>query len=196
MDSGKGGCNDNVLQGNDFSYAPTNGIEVTFSRNIISGNRIFECDHGIWGGYSYNTVIAGNQFRQNRIAIAIEHGQENEIHHNIFHENNEAIRLWANKQQPADWGYAKNRDTRSRDYAIINNNFNSNPIVMNIIRSEKLNVFDNIYDEYETLFKIDSTVTGFDTTLMRKYLKSLVLIAPNLFLIFHRHKMHLPETRH
>jgi hypothetical protein len=30
---------------------------------------------------------------------------------------------------------------------------------MNIIRSEKLNVFDNIYDEYETLFKIDSTVT-------------------------------------
>jgi parallel beta-helix repeat protein len=137
---------------------------VTFSRNIISGNRIFECDHGIWGGYSYNTVIAGNQFRQNRIAIAIEHGQENEIHHNIFHENNEAIRLWANKQQPADWGYAKNRDTRSRDYAIINNNFNSNPIVMNIIRSEKLNVFDNIYDEYETLFKIDSTVTGFDTT--------------------------------
>jgi hypothetical protein len=35
MDSGKGGCNDNVLQGNDFSYAPTNGIEVTFSRNVI-----------------------------------------------------------------------------------------------------------------------------------------------------------------
>jgi parallel beta-helix repeat protein len=97
MDSGKGGCNDNVLQGNDFSYAPTNGIEVTFSRNIISGNRIFECDHGIWGGYSYNTVIAGNQFRQNRIAIAIEHGQENEIHHNIFHENNEAIRLGQEK---------------------------------------------------------------------------------------------------
>jgi parallel beta-helix repeat protein len=164
MDSGKGGCNDNVLQGNDFSYAPTNGIEVTFSRNIISGNRIFECDHGIWGGYSYNTVIAGNQFRQNRIAIAIEHGQENEIHHNIFHENKEAIRLWARKEQPADWGYAKNRDTRSRDYAIVNNNFNSNLVVMNITRSEKINVFENIYDEYETLFKTDSTVTGFDTT--------------------------------
>ena len=35
---------------------------------------------------------------------------------------------------------------------------------MNIIRSEKINVFENIYDEYETLFKTDSTVTGFDTT--------------------------------
>ena len=29
MDSGKGGCNDNVLVKNDFSFAPTNGIEVT-----------------------------------------------------------------------------------------------------------------------------------------------------------------------
>jgi len=164
MDSGKGGCNDNVLEGNDFSYAPTNGVEVTFSRNVISGNRIFECDHGIWGGYSYNTVIAGNQFRLNRIAIAIEHGQDNEIHHNIFHENKEAIRLWANKQQPADWGYAKYRDTRSRDYVIGNNNFNSNPLVMSIIRTENLNVFDNIYASYETLFKMDSTVIGFDTT--------------------------------
>src|SRR6187397_1688484 len=164
MDSGKGGCNDNVLRENDFSYAPTNGIEVTFSRNVIAGNRIFECDHGIWGGYSYNTVIAGNQFRSNRIGIAIEHGQENEIHHNIFINNKEAIRLWARKEQPADWGYAKSRDTRSRDYVISNNNFNSNLVVMNIIRSEKLYVFDNIYNEYETLFKIDSTVTEFDTT--------------------------------
>jgi parallel beta-helix repeat protein len=164
MDSGKGGCNDNVLQGNDFSYAPTNGIEVTFSRNIIAGNRVFECDHGIWGGYSYNTVIAGNQFRYNRIAIAIEQGQDNDIHHNIFYENKEAIRLWARKEQPADWGYAKNRDTRSRDYAIVNNNFNSNPLVISMNRTENLNVFDNIYTEYETLFKIDSTVTGLDTT--------------------------------
>jgi parallel beta-helix repeat protein len=173
MDSGTGGCNDNRLIKNDFSYAPTNGIEVTFSRNIISGNRIFECDHGIWGGYSYNTVIEENQFRSNRIAIAIEHGQENEIHHNTFLLNKEALRLWGRKEQPADWGYARNRDTKSRDYIIINNNFNSNPLVMNINRTEKLNVFDNIYNEYETLFKLDSTVIGFDTTMndeiSRKY---------------------------
>src|SRR5690606_19940691 len=58
METGEGGCNDNLLVGNDFSYAPTNGIEVTFSRNHIFGNRIFGCDHGIWGGYSYDTRIA------------------------------------------------------------------------------------------------------------------------------------------
>jgi parallel beta-helix repeat protein len=164
MDSGKGGCNDNKLVRNDFSFAPTNGIEVTFSRNTILNNRMIECDHGIWGGYSYNTIIAGNQFRSNRIAIAIEHGQENGIHHNIFYDNKEAIRLWARKEQPADWGYAKSRDTRSRDYAINNNNFTNNPIVFNLNRTEKLNVFDNIYSEYETLFKADSTVVGLDTT--------------------------------
>lgn len=164
MDSGKGGCNDNKLVKNDFSFAPTNGIEVTFSRNTIMDNRIIECDHGIWGGYSYNTIISGNLFRNNRIAIAIEHGQENNLRYNIFHENKEAIRLWARKEQPADWGYAKNRDTRSRDYKITNNNFTSNPLVFNISRSERLNVFDNIYDDYEKLFKTDSTVFDLDTT--------------------------------
>ena len=184
MDSGSGGCNDNKLIKNDFSYAPTNGIEVTFSRNVISGNRIFECDHGIWGGYSYNTEIAGNQFRSNRIAIAIEHGQENEIHHNIFFENKEAIRLWARKEQPADWGYAKNRDTRSRNYIIANNNFNSNPLVMNINRTETLNVFDNIYTENEIRLKMDSTVSGLDTAwndpISLKYGSDTVELVPSI----------------
>jgi parallel beta-helix repeat protein len=163
MDNGQGGCNDNVLSGNDFSYAPTNGIEVTFSRNIITNNRIFECDHGIWGGYSYNTIISGNQFRNNRIGIAIEHGQENEIHHNIFYKDKEAIRLWGRKEQPADWGYAKNRDTRSRDYIIASNNFTGNKLVMSLNRTEKLNVFNNTYSDFTDLLKTDSTVIFFDT---------------------------------
>ena len=163
MDSGKGGCNDNVLQGNDFSYAPTNGIEVTFSRNVIKGNRIFECDHGIWGGYSYNTLISENQFRSNRIGIAIEHGQDNQIHQNIFFRNKEGIRLWSRKEQPSDWGYAKNRDTRSRNYIINNNNFTSNDIAINVSRTENLNVFENIYIENEDIFKTDSTVIDLDT---------------------------------
>ena len=47
MDKGQGGCNDNRVIENDFSFAPTNGVEVTFSRNYIANNRIYECDHGI-----------------------------------------------------------------------------------------------------------------------------------------------------
>jgi hypothetical protein len=166
MDSGQGGCNDNLLVKNDFSFAPTNGIEVTFSRNVIRENRIYECDHGIWGGYSYNTSIAGNKFRNNRIAIAIEHGQENQINYNLFSEDKEAIKLWARKEQPADWGYAKNRDTRSRDYEIKYNSFNRNGIVYNLNRTENLLITSNTYGSSDVLYKIDSTVTGIDSAIV------------------------------
>ncbi len=162
MDTGLGGCNDNVLWQNDFSYAPTNGIEVTFSRNIIIRNRVFECDHGIWGGYSYNSRISDNRFRNNRIAIAIEHGQENRIHHNLFAGDKEAIKLWARNEQLADWGYAKYRDTRSRNYIIASNSFNENEVVYNISQTDSLKIFGNRYNETEVIFKTDSTVTNID----------------------------------
>ncbi len=164
MDTGKGGCNDNVLIGNDFSFAPTNGVEVTFSRNRISGNRIFECDHGIWGGYSYSSMITGNQFRDNRIAIAIEHGQHINISYNLFSKDKEAIKLWSRKQQPTDWGYAKYRDTRSADYVIAMNSFNSNPTVVNVTRTDSLKIFGNTYSDFDNKLNLDSTVTNIDST--------------------------------
>jgi len=165
MDTGEGGCNYNMIDENDFSYAPTNGIEVTFSQNTINNNRIFECDHGIWGGYSYNMTISNNKFSGNRIGIAIEHGQENNIQYNIFSGDKEAIRLWARKEQPADWGYAKNRDTRSRDYTIVYNSFNNNPVVYNFRMTNQLNVFGNTVSNSETIFRTDSSVTNLDTTI-------------------------------
>ena len=163
MDSGLGGCNDNLLYGNDFSYAPTNGIEVTFSRNRIIRNRMFECDHGIWGGYSYSTVINDNKFGDNRIAIAIEHGQGNEIGYNIFLRDKEAIKLWARKEQPADWIYAQKRDTRSFGYTFIENSFNSNPVALNLSRSSQLKFIGNTYSFTGVNIKADSTVTGIDS---------------------------------
>jgi parallel beta-helix repeat protein len=84
MDTGLGGCNDNFIYGNDFSYAPTNGIEVTFSSNLIMKNILKDCDHGVWGGYSYETDITDNRFENNRIGIAIEHGQAMNIVLNSF----------------------------------------------------------------------------------------------------------------
>ncbi|MGZ8541286.1 MAG: right-handed parallel beta-helix repeat-containing protein [Chitinophagaceae bacterium] len=173
MDTGKGGCNDNMIIGNDFSYAPTNGIEVTFSRNIISDNRIFECDHGIWGGYSYESTISNNNFRNNRIAIAIEHGYQNQIAFNLFSKDKEAIKLWARKEQPADWGYAKYRDTRSRDYNIVANSFNSNPVVFNLNRTENLNIFSNTISGSDIVYKIDSTVAGIDSTIHDELVEKL-----------------------
>lgn len=163
MDNGQGGCNDNIIAGNDFSYAPTNGVEVTFSRNTIIDNRIFECDNGIWGGYSYETKIANNKLRNNKRAIAIEHGQYDTIAYNIFYGNKTAVHLWAREQQPSDWGYAKYRDTKSHNYIIASNNFISNETTYNLNRTDSLNLMSNIYSGFETLYKTDSTVTNLDT---------------------------------
>lgn len=123
MDNGQGGCNDNLLYGNDFSHAPTNGIEATFSRNKFQNNLILECWHGIWGGYSYETAVLDNVFGLNAQAIAWEHGQDNRIEGNVFHRDREGIHLWMNPTQDPNWGYPKNRDTRSRGYKISNNSF-------------------------------------------------------------------------
>ncbi|OQY93898.1 MAG: hypothetical protein B6D37_10565 [Sphingobacteriales bacterium UTBCD1] len=163
MDTGKGGCNDNVIMGNDFSYAPTNGVELTFSRNTIADNRIYECDHGIWGGYSFESVINSNKFRDNRIAIAIEHGQQNEITYNIFFKDKEAIRLWGNKEEPSDWGYPKFRDTRSRDYTIVSNSINKVPIVFNFSQTDNMKIFNNSFVDCGEIYKTDASVSGLDT---------------------------------
>lgn len=126
MDTGKGGANDNVFYRNDFSHAPTNGIEATFSRNTFVENRVEENWHGVWGGYSYSSIWSNNHFSRNTEGMAIEHGQDNVIQENTFERNEIAIRLWQNATQDPDWGYPKNRDTRSRGYKILANTFREN----------------------------------------------------------------------
>ena len=132
MDSGTGGSNDNLFYGNNVSYATANGIEATFSRNKIIENTAWGSEYGVWGGYSYNTEIVGNDFRNNRTGVAIEHGQDNLIANNRFDGDSTAIRLWADSIAPSDWGYPKYRDTRSRDYWISGNKFNRNRTTLDI----------------------------------------------------------------
>lgn len=143
MDSGEGGVNDNVFVGNDFSYAPTNGMEATFSRNAFIGNRIVGSDHGFWGGYSYESVVAGNCFANNRIGIAIEHGQQISVGANRFDGDTLAIRLWADSIEPSDWGYPRHRDTRSRDWRITNNVFAGNKDVISAKNTTALDTANN-----------------------------------------------------
>ena len=132
MDSGPGGANDNMFYGNDFSFSTANGIEATFSRNLFFQNRVVGNEYGVWGGYSFSSRIVGNDFRDNRTGIAIEHGQDNVISENSFTRDSTAIRLWADSIEPSDWGYPKHHDTRSRDYRIANNAFVDNRTIMNV----------------------------------------------------------------
>ncbi len=159
MDKGEGGCNDNYIYKNDFSYAPTNGVEVTFSKNNILENIIKECDHGIWGGYSWETSIYGNLFYKNRIGIAIEHGQHNNISGNTFDSNKQAaIKIWARKTQPADWGYARKRNTRSMNYSFWQNSFKNENTAFDITLTTGITWYENKYENTGTQIKKDSSV--------------------------------------
>lgn len=154
MDSGEGGCNDNFIYGNDFSRAPTNGIEVTFSRNKIQGNLIQECTYGIWGGYSYESTIMGNLIATCKTGIAIEHGQQNTISRNLFMGDSSGINLWARESQPGDWGYAKKRDTRNRDAVVDRNVFLDVRKPLKISNSENISINgENLFFGYEKVLE-------------------------------------------
>jgi hypothetical protein len=115
------GNNDNLLVGNDFSYAAAHGIENTFSfgnrylSNRIVGNAI--C--GVWAGYSRETLIAGNDFEQNgemgygleRGGVNIDHGGDNSIVRNSFVKNQCGIHLWGGPNpefEKKNWAKANN----------------------------------------------------------------------------------------
>jgi nitrous oxidase accessory protein NosD len=151
MDTGEGGANDNIFYDNDFSFAPTNGMEATFSRNVFYGNRVEECWHGLWGGYSFDSWIAANRFARNVEAIAIEHGQDNRITENHFDGDETAIRLWKNATQDPNWGYAKKRDTRSRDYVIAGNTFSGNATALKIAETQNVRVLTNAFEKVGTV---------------------------------------------
>lgn len=140
MDSGQGGANDNVFRGNDFSHAVANGIEATFSRNTFVENKVDDCWHSVWGGYSFDSVFLRNSFVGSTDGIAIEHGQNNVIAGNRFGQNETAIRLWANATQDPSWGYAKARDTRSRGYQIHGNVFDGNKFDISTLRTDGVDV--------------------------------------------------------
>lgn len=158
MESGLGGSNDNLFFGNDASFAVTNGVELTFSRNRLIGNRIDGGQYGLWGGYSYQSEIRGNRFRGNVVGIAIEHGQDNRILANRFGGDGTAIRLWANPSEPADWGYPRRRDTRSRNVDIAGNVFDSNRVALRIDRTDGVRLAGNRYEGVDTL--LVSAVAG------------------------------------
>lgn len=153
MDTGQGGANDNLLYGNDFSHAPANGIEATFSRNIFVNNLLLESWHGIWGGYSYDSKVIANVFGYNTQAIAWEHGQNNEIALNTFYRDNEAIAIWSNPTQDPNWGYAKYRDTRSRDWVIKENVFQQTfANVFRLSRSQSIRIENNFISNAGSVF--------------------------------------------
>jgi hypothetical protein len=165
MDTGEGGCNDNLFYGNDFSHAPTNGIETTFSRNTFVNNLVLECWHGVWGGYSYDSEFIGNVFGLNAEAIAIEHGQNNKILINGFYGDTVGIRLWANESQDPNWVYPKKRDTKSHGYIIGNNIFEKfGELAFSFTRTSEVSMTENIVNGFGKAFELGTGNSGLRDT--------------------------------
>lgn len=160
MDTGVGGCNDNVVYGNDFSHAPANGIEATFSRNTFANNYLRECNYGVWGGYSFNSVIVGNWIFDDGVGVAIEHGQDNAIRGNYFRLPPRAIRLWQNSTQDPDWGYPKHHDTKSRDYKIEGNFISRADAAFDLTDTTGVSITGNQVQLVDTLVKRQGNTQG------------------------------------
>jgi len=137
-----GGSDRNLWYQNDFSYAVANGIEATFSRgNRAIGNRLNGChQHGVWGGYSRELVIADNELRGTLgPAISIEHGQENRIVANRIADNELGLELWWDEDPELVGGpFGQRRDTSSRDTWVLANEFARNGCDLALRRSERL----------------------------------------------------------
>src|SRR6266478_4072457 len=169
MDTGEGGANDNLFYGNDFSFAPANGIEATFSRNTFIGNYVEGCEYGMWGGYSFDSRIVGNRFLNNRTGIAIEHGQNNLIVANIFSDDSTSIRVWGDSITPSDWGYPKHRDTRSTNYRIDGNLFGRSRVGVRAANTSGLSTVNNRFVDTDSIAVLSDT-TGYsslDNTIVR-----------------------------
>jgi hypothetical protein len=161
MDTGQGGANDNLFFGNDFSFAPANCMEATFSRNTFAGNRLEGCEYGLWGGYSFESKVVGNRFIRNRFGIGIEHGQDNLIVENSFDGDSTAVSVWAKPVEPSDWVYPKVRDTRSRDYRVEKNQFRGNRVAVRAANTAGLSLTGN------EIAAVDSPLVLQDTSRFR-----------------------------
>ena len=154
MESGKGGCNYNIFYANDCSYASNNGIEITFSgHNKVVNNRIDECDYALWGGYSYQTTFVGNRMKDNRIGVAFEHGNRNDISYNLYEGGTIGVQLWEREKQPDGWPFAKKRDIQSQQYRIANNHFSGVAVPFRISHTKQSDVILNIVDNFKALFE-------------------------------------------
>ncbi len=164
MDTGEGGCNDNLIYGNDFSHAPTNGIEVTFSSNTIANNILNECRYGLWGGYSWKSTIFFNEIKDCEYGIAIEHGQNNTIEGNQIENTGVGIQLWEREKQPEDWGYAKKKDVSNKNHFIHTNYISNTDFPIQINSSDSITVDENYFSDFEKLLELKKENSNFSFT--------------------------------
>lgn len=136
------GSNDNLIIGNDFSYAAMRGLELTYSfDNRIVGNRFIECAaSGIWATWSQKTMIAGNEFVRNgerpsgleRGGVSISHSAHNIIRDNTFTDNRCGVHLWSEDDDTTQLPWHTGNETASTGNQVVRNTFSGDAIMLQI----------------------------------------------------------------
>jgi len=165
--AGRTGNNGNLIIGNDFSYAAAHGIEMTFSfdnriiANRMTGNAI--C--GVWGGYSQDTLIAGNTFEGNgegaygseRGGVNIEHGRGNLITHNTFRSNKCGVYLWSDADSHLmDEPWIKANHKGSAENTISHNVFSGDLVAIQLHKTTATRLVSNAIKDVPTPIEADS----------------------------------------
>lgn len=162
--TGKGGCNRNLVYGNDFSHAVANGIEATFSEgNVFAENRLDDCSqHGVWGGYSYDTTIVGNSIADaGGGGISIEHGHDNWIEKNTLRGNRIAVELWENESSSfAAKPYGRSQETASARTTVVRNHFEKNGQAVDVRRSAAVAVRENVFRDESRILRARGPCPG------------------------------------
>ena len=142
------GNNRNMFLANDLSYAAAHGLEMTFSfGNVVARNR-FESNAicGVWGGYSRDTVIAGNTFIGNgrvmqgseRGGINMEHAQRTAVHGNSFENEPVGVRFWTDAdEQFAKLPWAKANGMGAASNMVAGNTFDAVDTALELVAAKE-----------------------------------------------------------
>lgn len=150
--TGRGGCNDNLVYRNDFSFAAANGIEATFSRdNHFVMNTLDGCHHGVWAGYSTDSTFQRNNIRDCTNGISIEHGQRNVIFGNHISGAKRGVHLWWDDDVDllASRFCKNNNDCPSEENLIESNEFHRCDAGIRIADDSDSHVLTNSFAETE-----------------------------------------------
>jgi len=161
--TGKGGCNNNLVYRNDFSHAAANGIEATFSDgNRFIENILDECNHGVWAGYSSNSLIHRNTIRGCVNGVSIEHGRNNRVLDNTIEEASRGVHLWWDDDKDllaSAFGKANDR-CLSTGNLLMGNGFTRVKTAVQLVDDTHSRVGDNTFRDVATALHVAGHVDG------------------------------------
>jgi nitrous oxidase accessory protein NosD len=152
------GCVGNRFVANDLSYAAAHGLEMTFSfANEIRGNRMVgNAICGIWGGYSQDMVVVGNEFGGNgegaygreRGGVNIEHARRARIARNRFEGDRAGVVLWDDEDAHlAKLPWAKANGVRCEENEIAGNRFRAVAVAVELREARATRLSGNRFED-------------------------------------------------